>query len=138
MRCEREPTALADIGTSPDPFWDDIVMIGVGIQIGTRRIGPGGCRVVMNTGGNRTGSQWLPVLHGAGAFFFWFVSDGSNAAGGALQKPRFFFHRTRYRSATLMAALSDDSGSLPKYRGRSEERRVGRECVNTGRTGWSP
>src|SRR3546814_15323621 len=73
--------------------------------------------LVSNTCGYRTVSQLLSGLHGAGAFVFWFVSDGSNAAVGALQKPRFFFHRTRYRSANLMAALSDDSGSLTNYRG---------------------
>src|SRR3546814_5844142 len=117
MRISDWSSDVCSSGTSPEPFWDDIVMIGVGIQIGTRRIGPGGCRVVMNTGGNRTGGQWLSVLHGAGACFFWFVSDGSKAAGGALQIPRFFFHRSRYRSANLMAALSDDSGSLTNYRG---------------------
>src|SRR3546814_13894821 len=97
-------------------------MIGVGIQIGTRRIGPGGCRVVMNTGGNRTGGQSPPVLHGAGAFFFWFVSDGSNAAGGAPSTPPVFFHTTRLRLENLMDGLEDDSGSPTHTRTRKRHK----------------
>src|SRR3546814_3726859 len=32
----------------------------------------------------------------------------------------------------------DHEGALPVQRGRSEERRVGKECVNTCRSRWSP
>src|SRR3546814_11569957 len=44
----------------------------------------------------------------------------------------------RYRQGTWTWDTPDGSGSSTKWENRSEERRVGKECVSTGRSRWSP
>src|SRR3546814_19732949 len=60
----------------------------------------------------------------------------SVAAGPACKtdrdKPR---HANRIENAR---SLADDGGGHPRQMARSEERRVGKECVSTCRSRWSP
>src|SRR3546814_15601717 len=60
--------------------------------------------------GMRLVKEWLPVA----------VKDGKNLAA---------------RAYMLTAA---SMGATAFQKGRSEERRVGKECVSTGRSRWSP
>src|SRR3546814_14916871 len=46
-------------------------------------------------------------------------------------------HRQEYRAARRRFARRDADFGNPVGRGRSEERRVGKECVSTGRSRWS-
>src|SRR3546814_10836819 len=46
--------------------------------------------------------------------------------------------RTTGPVATTVALTAEDKGEELKDKGRSEERRVGKECVSTCRSRWSP
>src|SRR3546814_1678553 len=69
-------------------------------------------------------------------------SSGKVLTGGVdangLQKPKRFFGAARNieegGSLTILASALIDTGSKM----RSEERRVGKECVSTCRSRWSP
>src|SRR3546814_12043268 len=43
-----------------------------------------------------------------------------------------------YIEARNLTNVADALNELPIYQGRSEERRVGKECVSTCRSRWSP
>src|SRR3546814_13187673 len=44
----------------------------------------------------------------------------------------------RFGALTELAELTDEGLALAQRTGRSEERRVGKECVSTCRSRWSP
>src|SRR3546814_6679140 len=57
-------------------------------------------------------------------------------AGGNLVIPAFAVERTQELLADLARLIAD--GGIAKVPIRSEERRVGKECVSTCRSRWSP
>src|SRR3546814_18899079 len=48
------------------------------------------------------------------------------------------FHRAHGKLATVTAVQPPARFGNPEHEGRSEERRVGKECVSMGRSRWSP
>src|SRR3546814_14297783 len=46
--------------------------------------------------------------------------------------------RTRSSPGTVISAINACDGNKPRTSGRSEERRVGKECVSRCRSRWSP
>src|SRR3546814_13678287 len=80
-------------------------------------------------------SRWLDVGIGVGALAALVV------AGIWLLNPLFrLLARAKAREVMTAAALLVVLGSalLMQWGGRSEERRVGKECVSTCRSRWSP
>src|SRR3546814_13898801 len=57
--------------------------------------------------------------------------------GLAANKARIVFPRRLYAAVWLLALLPP-AWTDPLLARRSEERRVGKECVSTGRSRWSP
>src|SRR3546814_13886085 len=64
------------------------------------------------------------------------IEDETGIANGILWPDRFEIYRRQVMSASMIAMR----GRLQKEGEviRSEERRVGKECVSTGRSRWSP
>src|SRR3546814_7301179 len=89
-------------------------------------------------------------------FFFFFkqktayelrISDGSSDVCSSdlagVDDPRLLEHgqhvgRAGQRVCALLAGGVKDGDEVAAGRGRSEERRVGQECVSTCRSRWSP
>ena len=79
----------------------------------------------MNISNGHNGAQGhtLPEKHNTGAFAYGLSEDS-------------FGKLTRARNACDMLQLL--FSEYPSQTGRSEERRVGKECVSTCRSRWSP
>src|SRR3546814_19682591 len=77
------------------------------------------------------GARWSPINERINA-----VQDAANELIGIVEQNRIIDPRIGIFQDAISSATHDLREAISKK--RSEERRVGKECVSTCRSGWSP
>src|SRR3546814_20113251 len=86
----------------------------------------------------RESSHSVNIPRPCGWISFGFVHDGPGI-GRRWSSVRVMPAKTRYAHISMQIISSQGGGlNICLTHGRSEERRVGKECVDTGWTRWSP
>src|SRR3546814_881182 len=85
------------------------------------------------------GEVYVATENPKGEFSFYWVSDGPNKPYRCKIRPTAFSHlqaMDMMAKGHMLADTTANIGAIDVVFGRSEERRVGKECVRTGRSRW--